>query len=98
MEDGRTVDVAVRTTRRRIRRRTPFVSSCSVKCKRNFGEDSPEFRYLQSLANYCDEHGVVRMEQELERNTCNGSAWSGGGSSMSRFRDIHGNFVDRSEA
>lgn len=36
------------------------------KCKKNFGEQSPEFLYLKSLADYCDEHGVVRMEQELK--------------------------------
>ncbi|WP_260419316.1 hypothetical protein [Pseudomonas aeruginosa] len=36
------------------------------KCKRNFGEDSPEFRYLLDLAAYCDQQGVVRMEQELK--------------------------------
>jgi hypothetical protein len=36
------------------------------KCKRNFGEDSPEYRYLVELADYCDLHGVVRMEQELK--------------------------------
>lgn len=36
------------------------------KCKRNFGEDSQEYRYLVDLAAHCDLHGVVRMEQELK--------------------------------
>ncbi|WP_157737737.1 hypothetical protein [Pseudomonas aeruginosa] len=48
------------------------------KCKRNFGEDSPEFRYLLDLAAYCDQQGVVRMEQELKSEYLAVSGWSGG--------------------
>ncbi|MGH8601241.1 MAG: phage/plasmid replication domain-containing protein [Gammaproteobacteria bacterium] len=64
------------------------------KCKKNFGEDSPEFRYLQALANYCDEQGVVRMEQELKSEylTREGLDWWGL-FDESRFSEIHKRFL-----
>lgn len=36
------------------------------KIKRLYGDQSPEFAYVQRVRNYCAEHGVVRMEQELK--------------------------------
>lgn len=36
------------------------------KIKRLYGEESPEYAYVQRVRNYCVEHGVVRMEQELK--------------------------------
>lgn len=36
------------------------------KIKRKFGEQSPEFTYLQSVYEFCRSAGVVRMEQKLK--------------------------------
>ncbi|WP_137885721.1 phage/plasmid replication protein [Pseudomonas sp. 2FE] len=36
------------------------------KIKRLYGEESPEYAYVLRVRNYCAEHGVVRMEQELK--------------------------------
>lgn len=36
------------------------------KIKRLYGDTSAEFAYVQRVRNYCAEHGVVRMEQELK--------------------------------
>jgi len=36
------------------------------KIQRLHGVDSPEFRYLTSVYDYCIEHGVVRFEQKLK--------------------------------
>ena len=36
------------------------------KTKRLFGEDSPEYKYVQDLAEYVKSQGVVRFEQELK--------------------------------
>lgn len=40
--------------------------NCLPKIKRVFGEDSPEYKYVQRVKNYCAQEGVVRMEQELK--------------------------------
>lgn len=37
------------------------------KMQRLYGADSDEFRYVERVCNFCLEHGVVRMEQELKR-------------------------------
>lgn len=36
------------------------------KIKRLYGDQSPEYLYVQRVRNYCAEFGVVRMEQELK--------------------------------
>lgn len=36
------------------------------KIKRLYGDESPEFLYVQRVRDYCALHGVVRMEQELK--------------------------------
>ena len=36
------------------------------KVKRAFGEQSPEYAYVQQVQRYCEEQGVVRMEQEFK--------------------------------
>ncbi len=36
------------------------------KCKREFGENSDEYRYLLKVYEYCVEEGVARLEQELK--------------------------------
>ncbi|KWS40189.1 phage/plasmid replication domain-containing protein [Pseudomonas syringae] len=40
--------------------------NCLPKIKRVFGEDSPEYKYVLRVKNYCSQEGVVRMEQELK--------------------------------
>jgi hypothetical protein len=36
-----------------------------AKVKRKFGESSPEYQYLYSLQQYCEQHGVARFELKL---------------------------------
>lgn len=36
------------------------------KVKRAFGENSPEYAYVQQVRHYCEQEGVVRFEQELK--------------------------------
>jgi len=66
-EDGWTVDWKARDHYEKAYGKAQAIRKFLFpKCKRNFGEESPEFRYLQQIADFCDEHGVVRMEQELK--------------------------------
>ncbi|HHO8251500.1 TPA: phage/plasmid replication protein [Pseudomonas aeruginosa] len=66
-EDGLTCDWRARDHYEKAYAKGPAIRKFLFpKCKRNFGEESAEFRYLQRLADYCDEQGVVRMEQELK--------------------------------
>jgi hypothetical protein len=37
------------------------------KIKRIIGAESPEFKYIQEVHEYCLQQGVVRMEQELKQ-------------------------------
>lgn len=94
-EDGRTVDWKARDHYEKAYQKAHAIRKFLFpKCKRNFGEDSPEFRYLQSLANYCDEHGVVRMEQELKAEYLQRERLEWWGLfDESRFRDIHAEFL-----
>jgi len=64
------------------------------KCKRNFGEDSLEFRYLTSVRDLCNDLGVVRMEQELKAEylTREGLDWWGL-FDESRLLGIHEKFL-----
>ncbi|NMY53503.1 phage/plasmid replication protein [Pseudomonas sp. WS 5011] len=66
-EDGWTVDWKARDHYEKAYGKAQAIRKFLFpKCKRNFGEESPEFRYLQQIADFCDEQGVVRMEQELK--------------------------------
>ncbi|PZR20384.1 MAG: hypothetical protein DI535_30005 [Citrobacter freundii] len=64
------------------------------KCKRNFGPESEEFRYLLQLRDFCDANGVVRMEQELKAEylTREGLDWWGLFDER-RFDGIHEKFL-----
>ncbi len=65
------------------------------KVKRKFGVDSPEWRYLVNIINYCNFHGVVRFEQKiksefLRRNNLNFY----GLFDESSFRETHNEFLN----
>ena len=65
------------------------------KVKRKFGVDSPEWRYLVNIINYCNFHGVVRFEQKiksefLRRNNLNFY----GLFDESSFRQTHNEFLN----
>lgn len=94
-EDGRTVDWKARDHYEKAYQKAHAIRKFLFpKCKRNFGEDSPEFRYLQMLADYCDEHGVVRMEQELKGEYLQRERLEWWGLfDESRFQDIHAEFL-----
>ena len=36
------------------------------KIKNKYGTDSDEYKYLENIINYCDEKGIVRLEQKLK--------------------------------
>ncbi|MGX5219396.1 phage/plasmid replication domain-containing protein [Pseudomonas segetis] len=64
------------------------------KLKRRYGETSSEFQYAQRVRNYCAEHGVVRMEQELKSEFLqreNLSYW--GFFDERRFAELHDEFL-----
>jgi len=94
-EDGLTCDWKARDHYEKA-----YVKSFAIKkflypkCKKNFGEESPEFKYLQSLVQFCEDQGVVRMEQELKREYLlrEGLAWWGL-FDESRFNEIHKRFL-----
>lgn len=94
-EDGRTVDWKARDHYEKAYQKAHAIRKFLFpKCKRNFGEDSPEFRYLQSLADFCDEQGVVRMEQELKGEYLQRESLEWWGLfDESRFREIHAEFL-----
>lgn len=94
-EDGRTVDWKARDHYEKAYQKAFAIRKFLFpKCKRNFGEDSPEFRYLQLLAEHCDAHGVVRMEQELKSEYLQRERLEWWGLfDESRFRDIHAEFL-----
>lgn len=64
------------------------------KLKRLYGETSSEFAYAQRVRNYCAEHGVVRMEQELKSELLqreNLSYW--GFFDERRYAELHDEFL-----
>lgn len=66
-EDGDTCDWSARDHYNKAYRKARAIELFLFpKCKKNFGEDSEEFRYLQSVRDLCSQEGVVRMEQELK--------------------------------
>lgn len=64
------------------------------KIKRLYGDQSPEFAYVQRVRDYCVENGVVRMEQELKgefltrQSLCYWGLFDEG-----RFAELHREFL-----
>lgn len=94
-EDGWTVDWKARDHYEKAYGKAQAIRKFLFpKCKKNFGEDSPEFRYLQQLAAFCDEQGVVRMEQELKSEFLQRERLEWWGLfDESRFQEIHAKFL-----
>ena len=68
--------------------------NCLPKIKREFGENSSEFKYVTQVRNYCAEHGVVRMEQELKSEYLKREGLAFWGMfKEARFADIHKEFL-----
>ncbi|HEJ1909868.1 TPA: hypothetical protein SLV61_005903 [Pseudomonas aeruginosa] len=61
---------------------------------RMFGDESPELAYVDQLISYCNQHGVVRQEQELKQEFLSREGlryW--GLFNENRLRDIHDEFL-----
>lgn len=64
------------------------------KLKRTHGETSPEYKYLKSIIDYCDSHGVVRFEQKLKNEFLRRNGYSFYGLfDESTLRPIHDEFL-----
>lgn len=64
------------------------------KIKRLYGDESPEFAYVQRVRNYCAEHGVIRMEQELKNEFLQRQHLSYWGLfDERRFAELHDEFL-----
>lgn len=94
-EDGWTVDWKARDHYEKAYGKAQAIRKFLFpKCKRNFGEESPEFRYLQQVADFCDEQGVVRMEQELKSEFLQRECLEWWGLfDEERFKEIHSKFL-----
>lgn len=94
-EDGCTVDWSARDHYEKA-----YIKDVAIrkflfpKCKKNFGAESAEFKYLQDLATFCEDSGVVRMEQELKSEYLQreGLCWWGL-FDEGRFNEIHKRFL-----
>jgi hypothetical protein len=63
--------------------------------KRLFGENSPEYRYITNLIDYCKEHGVARFEQKLHAELLTREGLKYWGLfDPSGFRPIHESFMN----
>lgn len=94
-EDGNTVDWLARDQYRKAYNKAVAITKFLLpKARKNFGDDSPEVAYLKDLTAYCDDQGVVRMEQELKREYLlrEGLAFWGL-FDESRFKAIHEAFL-----
>lgn len=68
--------------------------NCLPKIKRVFGENSPEYKYVQRIRDYCSQEGVVRMEQELKSEYLQRESLSYWGLfDERRFAELHGEFL-----
>jgi len=69
------------------------------KVKRKFGEDSPEYKYISKLLNYCLDRGVVRYEQEFKSLFFrkNPTFRYYGLSELSDFESLHTEFLNITE-
>lgn len=93
--DGCTVDWQARDQyRKAYEKATAIAKFLLPKARRNFGDESPEVAYLRDLISYCQDNGVVRMEQELKSEYLlrEGLAWWGL-FDESRFKAIHEEFL-----
>lgn len=64
------------------------------KIKRLYGDQSPEYLYVQRVRNYCAEFGVVRMEQELKNEFLQREALSYWGLfDERRLAELHEDFL-----
>lgn len=64
------------------------------KIKRLHGENSDEYLYVLNVRNYCADHGVVRMEQELKSEFLQREHLRHWGLfDESRFSELHGDFL-----
>lgn len=71
--NGRTVDWKTAKGGVRLQYRKAYDKAFEIadklmpKIKRVIGAESPEFKYIQEVYDYCVNKGVVRMEQELKQ-------------------------------
>lgn len=64
------------------------------KIKREFGEESEEYKYVVQVRDYCVQNGVVRMEQELKAEYLKREGLAYWGLfKEARFVDIHNEFL-----
>lgn len=64
------------------------------KIKREFGENSEEYKYVVQVRDYCVANGVVRMEQELKAEYLKREGLAYWGlSKEARFVEIHNEFL-----
>ncbi|GHS81673.1 hypothetical protein PAGU2196_25070 [Pseudomonas sp. PAGU 2196] len=64
------------------------------KIKREFGEDSSEYKYVVQVRDYCVANGVVRMEQELKAEYLKREGLAFWGLfNEARFIEIHNEFL-----
>lgn len=94
-DDGCTVDWQARDQYRKAYVKSVALAKFTLpKTRRAFGDESREVKYLQDLIAYCEQHGVVRMEQELKREYLlrEGLAWWGL-FDEARFQAIHNEFL-----
>jgi len=65
------------------------------KIKRLHGEQSPEYKYLQSVLDYCVENGVVRFEQKLKsRFLIRNDLRFWGLSDYTKLNNLHNEFLN----
>jgi hypothetical protein len=65
------------------------------KIKRTHGENSPEYKYLQDVINYCEQNGVIRFEQKLKSAYLRANNLRFYGlSSLDKLRPLHQEFLN----
>lgn len=93
--DGCTVDWQARDQYRKAYIKATALAKFQLpKAIRAFGPESEEVHYLHQCITHCQEHGVVRMEQELKREYLlrEGMAWWGL-FDESRLKKVHEQFL-----
>ncbi|MGK7050977.1 phage/plasmid replication domain-containing protein [Pseudomonas aeruginosa] len=93
-EDGWTCDWQARDHYYKALRHRLISQVPVSEVQRNFGEDSPNSATCSTLAAYCDQQGVVRMEQELKSEYLARERLEWWGLfDEGRFAAIHGEFL-----
>jgi len=65
-----------------------------TKAKKAYGENSPEYKYLQDVHYYCQDQGVVRFEQKLKSRYLSRNDYQfWGHDDFSRLTKLHENFL-----